>query len=922
MKKKESIFDKGKRTLPVTFGVVTILFFVMLYLSSWAPHFQGLGYLIALIGGFCAFNMFIPLLVYFCLRLILNSKRNVGFKRRVTGFIIISFAVGFLLLDIGFNGEESIANPGLFIEELNSAFNNNVGGYGFDIKLGAGFISYLLAGLINAILGGNFIKVISSVFILIGFAIMFAPVFAKATKETKQWMASRKIIKAKKEREREEQEGIDLSNISTSLLNEQLRTPPKLVSANDENVTSSRYERNMSNRLNNNPHIPERRFNVSNNSTGLVPALFGVDEESQTTDVSNSNNQPSMPEVRMPIPTPEVKPEIQSEPVSTIQDEISENTEQEEIAVPEVQEEIQTEYNLEPVAEPEPEPIELPQAIEEEQYFNQQEEPIEEPVDEEKEIFSGDPSFVDPEPKKEDIHEEERMDVVFHYDYPSSDLLNPIQAPENLDELEKSCLDNEAKINAKLESLGVGAYVVSHTIGPSVTRYEIKTNEDVPVSSVSRVINDLSIKLGGVPIRFETLVRGSETSGLEVVNSITSTVYFKECFEAIPTLNEPNLMFPFGKSVAGKVLFSDLSEFPHMLVSGTTGSGKSVFLHQILLSLVMRNSPNQLKMLLIDPKLIELGKYRELPQLICPVVSEPFRAKIALEKIRDEMERRYAILNDAGGMDIKEYNTDYAESHGKPKLPFIVVVIDEFGDLVDSCKNVPELVLKIAAKARAAGIHLIIATQRPDVSVISGTIKANLHTRVALSMSSPADSMTIIGQGGAEELNGRGDMLIDCQRLQRVGLVRCQGALVDRDEIRHVCDFIRQNSKPQYWKEFLDLNDHSNDAPNSMPNMPSPADLKEASDEKTYELVKEFIMSRDYASASGIQREFGFGYPRSAKFIDKLTKEGIIAGEDDPRNVSRGRFVIIHIQEKQSEPVGSLGGSAVIPEGYPQPGDD
>lgn len=486
------------------------------------------------------------------------------------------------------------------------------------------------------------------------------------------------------------------------------------------------------------------------------------------------------------------------------------------------------------------------------------------------------------------------------YVFPSLDLLQVYDNDQNDELIKENCDSNVERINKVLTNLNVGAKVISYTVGPSVTRYNIQTNDDVSVSAISKVIKDICVRLGGQAVRFEEIVRGQDTSGLEIPNSKSRIISLKEMMSGMSPDPKDNMLIPFGVSISGECVCSDLSKFPHMMVAGTTGSGKSIFMHGLIMSLIMRNRPEDCQIVLIDPKRVEMTKYKDLPHLLCPIIKEPSEAKVCMDKLIEEMDRRYRLFEFAGCRDIRSFNTGYAERKGVKKLPFIVVFIDEYADLVDTCKNIGEPVVRIAQKARAAGIHLVIATQRPSVQVITGVIKANIPVRVALSMSSATDSITIINQGGAEDLVGHGDMLIDCSLIARVGFTRAQGCLVLDEEIERVVDFIKgQGLGTMYNDNFLDLVDHEEEARIAEANAPQvdAAAVKAQSNADFYETVKETIMTQEYTSISKIQRMFSIGFPRAGKIFQQLQADGIVAMQPDSPSSAKGCKVLIHMEE-------------------------
>ncbi len=484
------------------------------------------------------------------------------------------------------------------------------------------------------------------------------------------------------------------------------------------------------------------------------------------------------------------------------------------------------------------------------------------------------------------------------YVAPSPELLKEYGPNLNAEKNEADANARMGVINQTFEDLNVPARVIGFTVGPSVTRYDVQTERDASVAGIGRYMQDVSIRLGGIPARFEQIVKGKPTSGLEIPNAVTAIVPFKEMFLSLPDNSDgrKNMYIPFGKSITGECMSSDLSDFPHMLVAGTTGSGKSIFLHGMIMSLIMRNTPDDLKLLLIDPKRVEMGKYKDLPHLLCPVVKEPSQAKIALQKLTEEMDKRYDSFEEACVSNIRQYNEDYVPDHpGAKKMPFIVVVVEEFADLKMTCKDIDDVVIRLTGKARAAGIHLIIATQRPSVDIVTGPVKANLGVKVALAVSSAINSRVILDEDGAETLLGHGDMLVDCPMMVRSSLVRLQGCMVDNKEINAVCNFIRSERPADYDPNFLDLADHEAEAKAQEEQAKlDRKDVKAMSDEEQYEQIKANIMCRDYASVSYIQRTFAIGFPKAGRIFNRLQAEGIVASEGASPTNNKGCRVLVH----------------------------
>lgn len=495
------------------------------------------------------------------------------------------------------------------------------------------------------------------------------------------------------------------------------------------------------------------------------------------------------------------------------------------------------------------------------------------------------PEIIEPNEVNEEIKVEEKpkprvTPVIKNYIYPNIDLLDKSEGNNGADANEASCEARTEIINRTLANLGIGAEIVSHTVGPSVTRFDLRTNDDVSITAVQRYIGDISVRLGGVQTRFEPIVAGKSTSGLEIANEIRTTVTLREAVEELPKGDKYKLMIPFGKSISGELKFANLADFPHLLIAGTTGSGKSIFVHATIISLLMRNKPDELKLVMVDPKKVEMNYYDDIPHLLCPVISDLKKVYVCFDKLVKEMDHRYDLFKDNRVRDIKGYN-EFAKEKKLAPLPYIVVFIDEYADLIETCKEVREPVVRIVQKARAAGIHMVFATQRPSVNVIDGVIKANVATRVALMCASPTDSITVIGEGGAEKLLGNGDMLVDCPLISRVIKTRVQGCYVSEKEIMRVCDFLREHYQPQFDPDFLNLEPVVEEKCFESAE-PTPID-KGKTDEEAYQKIKEDAKHREFMSISYITRTYGMGFSRAGKMFTRLQKEGIVATSGDAR---------------------------------------
>lgn len=457
------------------------------------------------------------------------------------------------------------------------------------------------------------------------------------------------------------------------------------------------------------------------------------------------------------------------------------------------------------------------------------------------------------------------------------------------------------KINEKFSQLNIKAKAVSYTIGPSVTRYDIAPDANVSIGSLDRYLDDISMSLAGRKVRFEKIVFGKTTSSFEIPNSKSTVVPFKEIFEAMPKIDKRSLILPFGKDINGDFVFGDLVKFPHLLVCGQTGSGKSVLIHSFLVALMMRYSPKELKFIFVDPKRVELGQYKDSPHLLCPILKDMQYAKQLLDKLIQEMDHRYILFEEVGVRDIFDYN-EYMETINGETIPYIVLVIDEFADLIETDRTIQSDVVRLASKARACGISMIIATQRPSADVISGLIKSNIPARVALSVKDSINSKIILDEVGAESLLGHGDMLISSMEMSRNGLLRVQGSFISTAEIRNVVQELKLKYPVIYDENFLNLVEKAENmqtSENVRYGEENTTPRKEQSD-PLYEDVKELAFSRDFMSINYIIRSFGVGFNRAGKLFSMLIKEGIV--EDNGSNTKASK-VLVHSQEELNDKI-------------------
>jgi S-DNA-T family DNA segregation ATPase FtsK/SpoIIIE len=428
-----------------------------------------------------------------------------------------------------------------------------------------------------------------------------------------------------------------------------------------------------------------------------------------------------------------------------------------------------------------------------------------------------------------------------------------------------------------LASFGVGAKVSHIERGPSITRYELKPERGVKISKIASLADDIALVLAATSIRIEAPIPGKSAVGIEVPNTTVSIVAIREILEALPDRGVvPPLWMALGKDITGRPVFGDLGKMPHLLVAGATGSGKSVCLNTIIASLLVSATPDQVQMLMIDPKRVELTVYNGIPHLIKDVITDARLAAGALFEMTKEMDTRYERFAKAGVRKIEEYNQKFPDE----KLPYVVIIIDELADLMlVAPAKVETTIMRLAQLARATGIHLIVATQRPSVDVITGLIKANIPSRIAFAVSSQVDSRTILDMGGAERLLGRGDMLylpIDAPKP-----VRAQGALITGMEVNRLVEFWAQQARPENLLD-VEVVPISDDDPNG----------KKSADPLCYDAAK-FIIETSYASTAQLQSQFSIGHPRAVRLMKQLEDFKVVG----PHEGTKPRKILIGISD-------------------------
>ncbi|MBR6894926.1 MAG: DNA translocase FtsK [Lactococcus sp.] len=485
-----------------------------------------------------------------------------------------------------------------------------------------------------------------------------------------------------------------------------------------------------------------------------------------------------------------------------------------------------------------------------------------------------------------------------HYQLPEVSLLAPTPIKNQVNE--RSNVQNNIKIlETTFKSFGIQATVESAVVGPSVSKYEIKLATGVKVSRILNLQDDLALALAAKDVRIEAPIPGKSLVGIEIPNAEVAMVGFREMWESAQTSPENLLEVPLGKAVDGSIKTFNLAKMPHILVAGSTGSGKSVAVNGIIASILMKALPSQVKFLMIDPKMVELDVYNDIPHLLIPVVTNPRKAARALQKIVDEMESRYELFRRVGSRNIEGYNAKVdafnAESQEKQQtLPLIVVIVDELADLMMvASKEVEDAIIRIGQKARAAGIHMILATQRPSVDVISGLIKANVPSRVAFAVSSGTDSRTILDSNGAEKLLGRGDMLF--KPIDENHALRLQGAFLSDEDVASVVSFIKDQASADYDDTF-DPGEVAEDDARSFDGN-SAAAVTDSGD-PLFEDAKQLVVEYQKASASMLQRRLSTGFNRATRIMEELEAAGIIG----PAEGTKPRKVLLtHLDDAANE---------------------
>ena len=508
--------------------------------------------------------------------------------------------------------------------------------------------------------------------------------------------------------------------------------------------------------------------------------------------------------------------------------------------------------------------------------------------------------------KQEEIKEDKSKEILTlehaltvedeNYEFPPVEFLTPGKTATKMGK--KAVTDTANKLQKTLYSFGVSAKVENVSVGPTITRYELKPAEGVRVSKIANLTDDIALSLAAETIRIEAPIPGKQAVGIEIPNKEKEVVHLRDIIDSNEFKNaKSKLSFALGKNAAGEAIVTDIAKMPHVLIAGSTGSGKSVCINTLITSIIYKAKPSEVKLVMVDPKVVELSVYNGIPHLLIPVVTDPKKAAGALAWAVQEMVNRYHLFAEKNVRDIAGYNEALEKEGAEGKLPQIVIIIDELADLMMVAKNdVEDAICRLAQMARAAGMHLVIATQRPSVDVITGIIKANIASRISFAVTSQVDSRTILDSAGAEKLLGKGDMLFFPTGVLKP--IRIQGAFVSDSEVEKIVSFLKENGGPTYSEDVLEKIERANS---------TDKELDEQDDDETDPFLMEAIdtvVDLGQASASFIQRRFKVGYARAGRIIDQMEARGIISGYEG----SKPRQVLVSKEQwqelKMAKPVG------------------
>ena len=499
------------------------------------------------------------------------------------------------------------------------------------------------------------------------------------------------------------------------------------------------------------------------------------------------------------------------------------------------------------------------------------------------------------EPTEEKNREEVKPAIIQNstngeYHLPTLDILNAPVKTKKVNNAE-FLNTNRLALEKVLKDFQITGKVVEIHEGPAVTQFEVEIKAGTKVNRITSISKEIALALAAKDVRIEAPIPGKSTVGVEIPNKNVSSVPIRDILATVPkSMNDAKILVALGKDLMGKTICADLAKMPHLLVAGSTGSGKSVCINSFIASILMRMNPNDIKLVLVDPKKVELSNYNGIPHLLCPVVTDPKKANVVLQRIVAEMERRYEEFASNNVKNISGYNEMIEKNNRKnntniPKMPFILVIIDELADLMlVAAKEVEDSIMRITQMARAAGIHLIVATQRPSTDVITGVVKANIPSRISFAVASQIDSRTILDRGGAEKLLGKGDMLY--LPMGENTPIRIQGNFISDEETERLIEYVSKEQVATYDNSITEVNDN---------HMAGAGSGSEEYDDPLYNEIVDFAISTGKISASLIQRRFRVGFSRAARIIDLLEERGIIG----PQNGSKPREVIVQMQKDE-----------------------
>ena len=901
VKRYEKVVDDSQTSLIRLIGLFLIVYGILCFTAG------EVGSILSVPFTFF-FGSFAPLLL---LLLMVYGAYMLLFKKAFTSlntiqYILISLMFVFVLV----LATSTEANQTMTLSDCFSRYVGKNGIYKYHFRflsleesksisqLGGGMLGYMFYGVINSITGANhIITIVISSILLAGVAfIFFAPLVVKFIKWVKNKSDSKKEKRAIK-KQQEAEKAIKEEQLRKARIDNSKPITFNLRKSDDEKLDSKDIEDLLETteiNITGDNFTYEKRSNKRSNKLSNMLSVF--DEDIYPTRMKSPKNDIfDMPEVTSEVRVDSIfKDDFNTANASNVdlttvivpETKLQENNDEQQVIVS--VNEVDDNYNKNQT-------VTIQEMSSKDHISLIAEDEIKEEVKKVEEVKQE-------EIKEEFIISDEKNNIVksnsvdlnsVPYELPPLYLLK--EATDNgANAINEEVAKEKAGIlMEKMRELNVNASINAFVVGPSVTRFEIALAPGVRVGSFTNLQEDFKLALGVNSIRIESPIPGKSAIGIEVPNKERAMVSMKEIITKMPNKKE-KLYVPVGKDITGTPLSFPIVSMPHCLISGATNSGKSVCANTIILSLLMNYKPSEVRMIMVDPKRVEMLFYKDIPHLLCPIITDSEKARVALDKLCVEMDKRFTIYSQVGVKNIASYN-ELMIANNKPKMPFIMLIVDEFAELM-LCKNrniVEEKVQKLAQLGRAAGIHLILSTQRPDVNVIPGTIKTNLPCRMTFRLSSLADSRTVIDLGGAEKLLNNGDMLLLTPDF--TGLRRVQGVYVSDKEISDVVEFCKKQVGPQYDPNFLDLRTpEEKEADEKLKYTTSGNNNKDEDvNDSMYEDIKRLVVADQKASTSYLQRKFGIGYQKAARYMDMLEEDGIVG----PENGSRPRDVLITSEE-------------------------